>query len=321
MVLTKESLLNLKRIAIIRTDKLGDMVLTLPMVRILKQINPNFRVFIIASKYTEPLLIHQELIDRYYFINEEKINRIIKTNDIEAVFFPRADFGEAIQALTGGAKHRIGTAYRFFSFLYNQKIYEHRKISKFHEAEYNTRMISSITNEQYKTELLRPYVEQLHIQKLSQFFDIPFVILHPGSGGSARDLPIGKWKLIAKETLRKDFNIIITGTENEKYLCDEISRMDKKIINLSGKLNLSELIALISKTELLFANSTGIIHIAASLNIKTVGFYPNSPFIGAERWKPYSDNCLIIKPTSGDDMNLIADNDMLLSISNFLNSL
>ena len=87
MVLTKESLLNLKRIAIIRTDKLGDMVLTLPMVRILKQINPNFRVFIIASKYTEPLLIHQELIDRYYFINEEKINRIIKTNDIEAVFF------------------------------------------------------------------------------------------------------------------------------------------------------------------------------------------------------------------------------------------
>lgn len=303
MKLNKEIFLNLNNIGIIRTDRLGDMVLTLPMVKVLKRINPNFKIYIIASRYTEILLKNQSLITNYFFIENQNIKDIVNQNKIEAVFSPRSIFREAYQLYLSKTKYRIGIGYRIYSFLYNYKIYEHRKISQYHEAEYNVRMISHITKDNYDVELLAPHISEEINNRIKQLYGEGFIIIHPGSLGSAPKLPMDYWRIIIKSILENtNYRIFITGTNNEINLCNYLDMKIPRIQNLCGKLKLDELLALINNSRVLLANSTGVIHIAAALNKKVIGFYPNSKHIGSERWRPYTNNSTIIKPNFGDDL-------------------
>jgi len=89
--------------------------------------------------------------------------------------------------------------------------------------------------------------------------------------------------------------IIITGNKNEIEICNKLA-LSKKVLNLAGKLNLAQLIALISKSTMFISNSTGPIHIAAALGKFTVGFYPKIVSCSKERWAPYTNNKLVYEP-------------------------
>lgn len=316
MGLTKDRFFNLKNIGVIRTDKLGDMVLTLPMFKILKEINPNYRTILICSNYTAPIVQNNSYIDKIYFIEEQSIKEIQKIEKMDLLFFPRADYKEAKEAFFAGIRYRVGTAYRLFSLLFNIKVKDHRKISKYHEAEYNVRMIEHITKEKYKVELIKPHIKHNTDVFSKLINDRKLIILHPGSNGSAKDIPIETWFDIIAELLKYDYLIAITGTKSEKDICDKLASISDDILNYSGVLSLEETMSLINYCSCLFANSTGIIHIAAALGKYTVGFYPNSPHIGAARWRPYSKNSIIISPPIGDDMRLISKDVITENISN-----
>ncbi|HRP01701.1 MAG TPA: glycosyltransferase family 9 protein [Candidatus Kapabacteria bacterium] len=315
MNLSKQQFQQLKKICIIRTDKLGDMVLTLPMFRIIKYINPQVQTILICSIYVSPLVEGIEFVDKIYYIEETTIKEINKIENIDLIFFPRAEFSEIWQSYISGIKYRVGTAYRLYSFLYTIKIKDHRKVSKFHEAEYNLRMISQITNETYHVNLVAPQINIKDTIYPSFNDNKQLIILHPGSNGSAKDITSETWRIVINKLLSMNFRLIITGLEKEKELCDSLANQSDEIINFCGKLSLKETIALISRCNCLIANSTGIIHIAASLNIATIGFYPNTPHIGAARWGPYNKKTLIVSPKHGDDMSLI-DSEMVESAIN-----
>lgn len=314
MGMTKDRFFNLNNIGIIRTDKLGDMILTLPMFKIIKEINPNFRTILICSNYTAPIVLNIPYIDKVYFIEEISIKEIQKIEKIDILFFPRADFKEAKEAFLASIKYRVGTAFRVYSFLFNVKVKDHRKVSEFHEAEYNARMISQITKEIYKLELVKPFIKHNTDTFRKIINDRKLIIIHPGSNGSAKDIPLEKWLIVIDKLLQYDYLIAITGTKSEKVICDKLADYSDDILNYAGLFSLEETMSLINNSVALFANSTGILHIAAALDKFTVGFYPNSPHIGAARWRPYSNKSIIISPESGDDMNLISNESIISSI-------
>jgi len=192
----KKILEKAKKIAVIRTDRLGDMVLTLPLCKAIKENFPDKELSLIAQKYTEPLLINSPVLDKYFFLNdyENGIHDIFKEQKFHVAFFPRPKFNEAYTAFKNRIPLRIGSGYRIYSFLFNHRVYDHRKTATRHEAEFNVRLLTSITNEQYKTELIRPYINPKTFSKLSNIleakgfnFKEQYFIIHPGSGGSANE--------------------------------------------------------------------------------------------------------------------------------------
>jgi ADP-heptose:LPS heptosyltransferase len=126
--------------------------------------------------------------------------------------------------------------------------------------------------------------------------NLPTIIFHPGSSGSSVDLPFPKMKELINITSQNLLgNVILSGTSDEKKLCGELS-VGNKVINLAGLFNLEELVALINKAEILVANSTGPIHIAAALGKYVVGFYPKIKVCSPERWGPFSEKSFIFQP-------------------------
>lgn len=320
----KEHFEKAKKVAIVRTDKIGDMILTLPLMKAIKQQYPEKKICIIAKSYTADYLklIKDEFTT--YIIEDygNGINNIFGTVKFDVVFFPRPVFSEIFSAYMSKVPLRVGSAYRAYSFLFNHKVKDHRKISNYHEAEYNVRMLESLTGNKYRTELYKPYVSPEAVNSLYE--KLPsnslshYIIVHPGSGGSARDLPIETLKSALIEIgASAKFKFIITGIASEMIICNTLSSSIADSVNLCGKLNLAEMVALINGCDGLIANSTGVLHIAASLKKKILGFYPNSPHISKKRWGPYNTDSIIISPpnisvdNSADDMSRISANDVV----------
>ena len=302
-----------KNLLIVRTDRIGDVVLSLPLASLLKKHLPECKITFLVREYTKTLVENHPLIDEVIILEENKqkipvrsnVKKIMKNNfDAAVVVYPT--FVTALIIFLSKIKYRVGTGYRWYSFLFNQKTYEHRKYAERHELEYNVNLLSKfgITEEvnpgnvsfNLKSEEAgRNKVEEI-LSKSELDLSKPIIIIHPGSAGSSVDLPQLKFRaLVEKISKELTENIILTGNDREKYLCENL-KLTPHILNLAGKLNLSEMIALINKCSIFISNSTGPIHIAAALGKYTVGFYPRIPACSAQRWGPYTEKKVIFSP-------------------------
>ncbi|OGU36799.1 MAG: ADP-heptose--LPS heptosyltransferase [Ignavibacteria bacterium GWB2_35_6b] len=302
-----------KNILLVRTDRIGDVILSLPLVEIIKKHYPNSKVTFLLRNYTKALAENYPGIDNVLILKEENGNTFlfeniseIKKHNFDSCIIVYPTFKIALILFLSGIKNRIGTGYRWYSFFFNKKIYEHRKYGEKHELEYNVALLNKLGIDEKINENTVSF--NIQVQEHSEQFvrkilaetnyknELPTVIIHPGSSGSAVDLPISKFKELASLMAQQlKANIVLTGSESEKNICNEINEMNN-FINLAGKFDLSQLIAVINKSDLLIANSTGPIHIAAALGKNVIGFYPKIAACSPNRWGPYTNKKNIFMP-------------------------
>lgn len=301
-----------RNILIVRTDRIGDVVLSLPLARIIKQHYPKAKVTFLVRAYTKALVENNHFIDEVVILKEKATKILIAENvkqlkqknfDTAIVVYPT--FKIALITFLSRIKYRVGSGYRLYSFLFNKKVYEHRKDAAKHELEFNLSLLSQLginhiggtNNVSFDLDVNKSSLNKVEslLGSLGINSNEKFVIIHPGSGGSAVDLPIEKFIELVKMLSDKKIKVVLTGSENEKEICNKLV-LNELVFNLAGELNLEELIALVSKCSLLIANSTGPIHIAAALDKYTFGFYPKVKVCSAKRWGPYTEKKFIYEP-------------------------
>jgi ADP-heptose:LPS heptosyltransferase len=325
------------KILITRTDKLGDVILTLPMISEVKRIFPDSEISFLTRSFVKDLiegyysfdkLIILEELGGFFpflkFLKKEKFDTVVNV-------FPR--FNLALLFYLAGIKRRVGTGYRWYSFLFNKKLYEHRKHALKHESEYNIDLLKTITGRaRYHSNyfFVYPDAEKLQLEQKLKMYNLSmsdkYIIVHAGSKGSAKDWSAENFKKYVNIFVREFVNVkvVLTGIAEEeqiiKNIYDSVPGENKKnVIRLSGKLNLKELMILIDNTVLFVSNSTGPIHIAGALKKNIIGFYPNQKPMNEKRWRPLSENAVILKPDEiSDNMNGITPEKVISETKNFL---
>ncbi len=292
-------------ILISRTDKIGDVILTLPVVNALRDFYPNSRITFLVSGYASEIIQGHRAIDEIMiyepsesvFSLAKKIKQ--KKFDLAVVVFPV--FKIALALWLARVPVRVGTGYRLFSFLFNRKVFEHRKYAEKHEVEYNLNLIKSIGVEvrEVKFDIFIPESAFERVKQLLAEHGLSegnYIIVHPGSKGSARDLKPSKFREIVKGLTMGGVKIILTGSKSEKELVRYVGDGIENVFDFSGLLNLEELSALIKGAMVFISNSTGPIHIASALGTPVVGFYPPIRVMSPRRWGPYTNNKIIFIP-------------------------
>ncbi|MBE0573218.1 MAG: glycosyltransferase family 9 protein [Ignavibacteriaceae bacterium] len=303
-----------KNILIVRTDRIGDVVLSLPMAELIKKKYPDCKVTYFIRDYTSSLIDGNPFIDEV-FIAEESDGEILFGKNLKKIKSKKFDTCVVVNpTLTislimflSGIQNRIGTGYRWYSFLFNQKVFEHRKHGDKHELEYNINLLNKIdinfkdfSNEiKFHLNVNEKSSEKINLILYEKGFKSgnKIVIIHPGSGGSSVDLRKDKLiQLTGRIGNLNSVTIIITGSKSESELCREFE-ITESVVNLSGQLDLSLLKALINKADLFISNSTGPMHIAAALGVHVIGFFPKILSCSQKRWGPYTEKRTIFSPT------------------------
>jgi len=294
----------IKKILVLRPDRLGDVILTLPVVRNLKESFPDASITYLCTEYTSQILESYSLISDLIIYDRENEHKGFKkilnlaqelrdcNFDLAIHLLPR--YPLALATYFAQIRYTIGTGFRWYSFLFTHRQYDHRKYNLYHEAEYNLRLLKKIgIDSRYNPDVFSYFkfskIIFNSIQKIlkEKSNGRPFIIIHPGSGGSSIDWPLSN--IIHLINILNDwgkFNIVITGVKAEMGFLTPLYESDTKYIDLVGNFDLNELALILKMADLFISNSTGPLHLAVAMGTKVLGFYPNSPGLGPDRWGP-----------------------------------
>lgn len=326
---------DIKKIIVSRTDNLGDVILTLPLITQIKKNFPKATITFLVKKYVYDLIKNYPGIDEFVFIDDlnesSKLRKFFKQNKFDLMFNVYPRFEIALAAFLAGIKIRVGTGYRWYSCLFNRRNHEHRKTAEKHEAVYNLNLLKTVIHSkedlpvEFNFQIREEEIKKLNERLMQKSFDInsDFIIIHIPSKGSAAKLPNEKFieYINAFNSEFTNVKVIFTGVKEER---DEVESVQKEIndksnlINLCCELSLSELKTLISKSKLFISNSTGPIHIAGALNKNIIGFYPHHLPASKTRWQPLSKNSVILEPEVNDDMGTIKAESIMKATRNLL---
>jgi ADP-heptose:LPS heptosyltransferase len=112
----------------------------------------------------------------------------------------------------------------------------------------------------------------------------PLVVMHPGSGDNftGRRWPTRRFGLVARRLVdERQARVVVTGSRGERPLAQEVvEASERPLLDLSGRIDLEDLVALLSRATLLVANDTGPVHLASALGVPVIGLYgPNTPHL------------------------------------------
>jgi len=318
------------RILVCRTDRIGDLILTIPLIESIKNSRPECQVDVIASDYAAPVLENNGNIDNIIAVNNtslqnnkeycEKLSGDLLENKYKAALIVFPD--KVISKIIYNAKIpiRIGTARRFQSIYFNRFLFHSRKANKKHESEYNLDFLKFFRQAKvnYIPHIFVNKKEIMGAKNILSDSNISgrFIVLHPGSGGSADCWPLGHFIELYYILKEQNYSVVLTGSIEEK---EEINKFadnkENPLVNLAGKTDIRTLAGLLSLADVVVANSTGPLHLAAAVGTRVIGLYPNSFAMSPVRWGPLGKGHRVILPPEGEnDMTTISTKNILKSI-------
>jgi ADP-heptose:LPS heptosyltransferase len=300
----------MKKILISRTDGIGDLLLTTPLIKAVKESEGGPYVAVMTSAYASEVIKNSPDVDEiiiYDAKNSAELKNRIKQGkfDISISVYPRFETAGLLSSCK--IPKRIGTAYRWFSpFVFTDRVRMHRKHSIKHEADYNLELAEAIIGKKEASQIYyypsneerekaREYVKRKGLAPV-------FVIIHPGSKGSAWNISEDKYVETADKA--SEFaKVLLTGGPDEKEkiakMLDRMKNPDRVVV-LEENMSIREFAAVIGEAAVLVSCSTGPMHIAAALDVRTLSFFPPDDIkaMRVKRWGPLGNIHEIIMPVS-----------------------
>jgi lipopolysaccharide heptosyltransferase II len=303
------------RLLVSRTDRLGDLVLALPFVESLKARYPRCHVDVLASLYASPILEHNGSIDGIMRVQNDQLlssrnyckdlAHKIRQADYQAVvvLYPERHISRLLYQV--GIPHRIGTAGRFHSVFFNHRLMHSRKANRKHESEYNLDFLKYFDEGPTVTDpRVYPTVKEVNNARriiAKAGVTEPFVVVHPGSGGSAERWPMERFIELAGLLKAQGLQVLLTGSLEEGRLIDDIiSGAGADVPVIAGDTDLRTLAAVLSLAATVVANSTGPLHLAVAVGTRVVGLYPGRRIMSPVRWGPIGAGHVVIQPMADD---------------------
>lgn len=307
-------------VLISRSDNLGDCVLTLPLAGYLKSTLPGVRVLWLGQPSTEPLVRCSAHVDDFLKLDDvlrspERLTTAGVTTLLHV--YPNAPLAWAARKVQ--VPQRVGTSHRWYHWpTCTHRVHFSRRRSELHEAQLNFQLLAPLLPQApgwaqaQPSQALSAYFGLTRLPRLGLSVgnylrpDRFRLVLHPKSRGSAREWPLSFYRALAQSLPTEKVQILVTGTAEEGTRMraeDPAFLALPQVTDLTGKLSLEELIALLSNVDGLVACSTGPLHIAAALGKPVLGLYPVIRPMHAGRWGPIGPRAHVLsapKPTCSD---------------------
>lgn len=290
---------------IVRTDSIGDLILTAPVTRIIKAAHPSCAISFLVSTVSADILTLNPDIDE--IIKDDQTEaKSLRGRQFDFAIVLRPTLKNALRIFRAGIPVRIGTGYRAYSMLFNRRIYLHRKNSIVSELSLNCETVRRGLGIPGDTipKLYPVYLAESDRRAVNEFLDTKglggekYCVIHPFGKGSALYWPEENYLALAAKLWQNNRmkSIVIGSAAERESAASFVVRSEGSAISAAGKLSLKASAGLIESAAFFAGNSSGPIHIAAAMGSFVVGFYPPLKATNPLRWGPQTDRKRIFTP-------------------------
>ncbi len=294
----------MKRYLIVNPFGIGDVLFTTPVMRAIKDSEPDSIIGYWCNERVKDILKNNPRIHKIFALSRGDLKKIyrksiwqgirnfinlvytIKKEKFDVMLDFSLDHRYSLIGKIAGIRKRIGFNYKNRGRFLTDKI-DINGYSDKHIVEYYLDLLGplGIKPKNFNLELVVSQDSQRkgrNILAESGIDDKDFVVgVAAGAGASwgedahLKHWPTDKFGELADRIIDNfGAKIIILGDKSEKPIADIIiNSMHNKPIDLSGRISLEELSAVINDLHILVANDGGPLHIAVALGKKTVSFF------------------------------------------------
>lgn len=305
------------KILVTRTDKLGDLVLSLPVFTYLRQARPDLEIHALVAPGNEPLVENLPGLAGLWTWSVDgteaetrQLQQRLAAEGFAAAILLQYRRELALLLKGAGIGRRYGPFSRFSSwFLLNRGSWQKRSHSDRHEMDQNLdlarRFLGAAAGGVPRPEHARVHLgagqEDLgrEFRREYQLGEDYAVFIHPGSGGSALDWPVDRFAGVANALAAQEgFHVFITGTAADARVVASLQPLlDGRIRLLVDRYNLRDFLGVLTGADYFVGPSTGPLHMAAGLGVATVGIFPPVRTMSPGRWGPRGPLAEAVTPT------------------------
>lgn len=276
-----------RKILVVRTDRVGDVVVTTPLFREIRKQYPDSFIAALVNPNSSSVLTGNPHID---VIIEDDLSKDSFWNIVKIIRKHRFTDGlllmpterAAYQLFFGRVMNRIGVGRKFYEIITFMKSVSRKKyVPLRHEADYNMDLARKIgvTEPLLQPEIFVTLKEKTEALEMLKPYGISEndikIIIHTGSGGSSPNWSENKYSELIKIVSQKyqDAKILLTSKEMSQSFKNEINKINNAA-DISGLFaNLRDLIKIIAVSNVVISSSTGPMHIASALNVNTISIF------------------------------------------------
>ena len=293
-----------KKILIVRPDRIGDVVLSTPIPREIKKTYPDSFVAVLLRKYTQDVYFNNPYVDKIILIDDEvgksfweKVKEIRKykfTHSLLLLPTERLNY----LLFFAGIPYRIGVGHKFYQFITFTRYVDRKKyIPLRHEADYCMDLARKIgvESENLDTEFFLTDEEKQKVNQTREKLlkgNKYLIGVHASSGNSSPNWKVDEYsKLVSSFTKEVGISVVIT----DNFIPDQLKQIEGVSYPNENK-SLRESIINFASLDLLISASTGPMHIAAALKIKTLSMFCPLTACSPKLWGPLGNKSKIILP-------------------------
>lgn len=253
---------------VIRFSSIGDIVLTTPVVRCLKQQVPGAEIHYLVKPQFKNVIEPNPYIDKFHLLQKDWDKMIEELKEEKFQFI--VDLHHNLRTL------RVKNALDVPSFSFNKLNIEKLIFVKFkwnvmpkvHIIDRYMETVEpfGVYNDGEGMDYFIPEKEKVELKDIPASHHAGFISIVIGASFYTKKLPLYKLQELCKKI---DHPIILLGAKEEFTEGEAIATVDPiKVYNACGKFSLHESADLVRQSKLVISHDTGLMHIAAALKKK-----------------------------------------------------
>ncbi|HJT58825.1 MAG TPA: lipopolysaccharide heptosyltransferase II [Ktedonobacteraceae bacterium] len=317
-----------KRILVIRLDLIGDLVLSLTVVRALKRTYPDAEIDLLATPASAKVALHdpnlseiipydpniwrrpKALLQLKNWRDARKLARRLRSRHYDLAVSVYANWA-AVLAVLSGAKRRVGYGPEGYPGFMTDPVpggipgrwRHYAPLDDKHEVDYCLELAkaagATLTPEDriphlYVDEQSRREVEQM-LRDAGVQVGEPVIVCHVSSNnGQSKRWPIPFWATLIDRLVREEHaQVVLTGAPSDLPIIENVTRRTReRAINLAGKTSLTQLAALLQRAKLVISGDSGPMHMAVAVDARLIAIHgPTNPSLGG----PVSPDATILR--------------------------
>ncbi|MFQ5448275.1 MAG: glycosyltransferase family 9 protein [Saprospiraceae bacterium] len=289
----------MKKILIIQTAFIGDVILATPVVEKLASFYPNAEIDFLLRKGNEGLLANNPYVHEVLVWDKSKIKYLSLFSLAGVVRRRRYDFvvnlhrfaSSGIISLFSKARIIVGFDKNPLSIFYTQTV-PHRIDSGHHEVQRNLSLIRDQTDDTFIRPKIYPAQKDFHkIHPKGKY-----ICIAPASVWFTKQWPVVRWVGFI-DKIDREMAVFLLGGKTDRSFCAQIIKetAHRGAVNLAGELTFLQSAALMKKAEMNYVNDSAPLHLASAVNAPvTALFLSTVPDFG---FTPLSDCSVVLETT------------------------